>query len=88
MTPVSPLPPVSPGTTRPRATDPCDPEHVGAYHAAQVKALTRRAAAVNATLTATKARTLVIRRGVSSWHCCDTQAAAHVLDQIKGRPCQ
>lgn len=79
---------VSPGTTRPRATDPCDPEHVCAYNAAQIKALTRRAAAVNATLTETKARTLVIRRGVSSWHCCDTQAAAHVLDQIERGACQ
>lgn len=88
MTPVSPLPPASQGTAHPCQQDACDPERSAVIHAARVQALTRRAVAVNATLAETKARTLVIRRGVSSWHCCDTQAAAHVLEQIEGRSCQ
>lgn len=60
-----------------------DPEQEAASSAAQVRALTRRAAALSATLTETAARTLVIRRRVSSWHCTDAQTARVVLDRLE-----
>lgn len=63
--------------------DACDPERAAVIHAAKVQALIRIAAAIGATLAETKAGTLVIRRGASSWHCSDSDAARAVLDRIK-----
>lgn len=73
MMPALPTPPV---------IDPLDPGRIAVVRATRVRALARRAAAAGAELIATNAGTLMIRRGVSSWHCCDVMSAASVLDRM------
>ena len=55
----------------------------GQHGPARIRSLMERAQSLRATLFITTTGSLVIQRGVSSWHCCDCGSADAVLRRLE-----
>lgn len=55
---------------------------VPTYQPKQIDQLARGANGIGATLAVTSTRALMIRRGASSWHCCDYGTAYALLRRL------